>query len=165
MQRWFKVNIWYLQFLNSWWRTILQVEVVAWKKNFYSLVFTLMNLRMPDVIQDCFEVCLLIFRLGVENGNILLYRNFVFRRSNLKDKTMYILYSFRHLSQSILLNSSKKHFLLNFWIFGISFLLLFRETSVWLLINKYRVKWSEIAVTIFPTEIVFAKITIKYIIN
>lgn len=54
-------------------------------------------------------------------GKILLYRNFVFQRSNLKDKTMYFLYSFRHLSQSILINSSKKHFLLNFWIFGVSF--------------------------------------------
>ena len=100
----------------------------------YSWFFTLMDLRMPDVIHG-FEVSLLIFCLGVENGEFLLYRNFVFRRNNSKDKSVSFLYVFRLLSQSIFLNSSKKYFLLNFRIFRVSFLLLFRESSVWLLIR------------------------------
>ena len=87
-----------------------------------------MVLRMPDVIHS-FEVSLLIFHLGVENAELLLYE--VYRRNNLKDKSVSFIY------------------------IRVPFLLLFRETSVWLLINKYWVKWSETEVKMFPAHFFF----------
>ena len=83
---------------------------------------------MPDVIHS-FEVSLLIFHLGVENAELLLYK--VYRRNNLKDKSVSFIY------------------------IRVPFLLLFRETSVWLLINKYWVKWSETEVKMFPAHFFF----------
>ena len=57
----------------------------------YSLFFTLMDSRMP-VVNHGFEGSFLIFCLGVENGEFLLYRNFIFRRNNSKDKSASFLY-------------------------------------------------------------------------
>ena len=72
----------------------LRVELVAWQNCLYSLFFTL-DLTMPVIINHGFEVPFLIFRLGVENGEFLLYRNFIFHRNNSKDKSVSFLYVFR----------------------------------------------------------------------
>ena len=85
--------------LNFWWRIFLPVELVAWKYCLYSLFFTLMDLRMPDVIHG-FEASSLILLFWVDNGEILLYRNFIFWRNNSKDKSVFF-YIFLHSYPSL----------------------------------------------------------------
>ena len=72
----------------------LRVELVAWQNCLYSLFLTIVDLIMIGVTHG-FEVSLFIFRLGVENGEFLLYRNFIFHRNNSKDKSVSFLYVFR----------------------------------------------------------------------
>ena len=53
----------------------------------YSLFFTMMDLRLPVIIHS-FEESLLTFCLGVDNGEFLLYKHFIFQINNSRDKSV-----------------------------------------------------------------------------
>ena len=102
---------------------------VASLAKLYSLFFTLIVLRMPDVIHG-FDASLLIFRLGVDNGECL-FIEISFSEQITQKISLCLFYIFLGSYPSLyFVNSSRKHFLLNFQIFGVSFLLLFWEISV-----------------------------------